>query len=151
MSSKDNQHYLHPRPTEDAEAILQQRHRGHRILVVDDEPLNLEIAKINLEAASLAVDTAADGAKAVAMARKTTYAAIFMDMQMPNLNGLDATRQIREIPGYREIPIIALTANVCAEDKARCFDAGMNDFLAKPYDRNILFATLLRALSQHDV
>jgi PAS domain S-box-containing protein len=140
-----------PRPDEDAESIIRLRYHGSCILVVDDEPINREIVLIQLEAAGLAVEAAADGAEAVAMARKTSYAAIFMDMQMPNLNGLDATWQIREIPGYRETPIIAMTANVFAEDKVRCFRAGMNDFLAKPFDPHTLFATLLRSLTQRDV
>jgi CheY-like chemotaxis protein len=69
-----------------------------------------------------------------------------MDMQMPNVNGLEATRQIREIPGYRHIPIIAMTANAFAEDRAQCMEAGMNDFLIKPFNPEALYATLLRGL-----
>jgi CheY-like chemotaxis protein len=81
-----------------------------------------------LDDAGMQVDIAADGAIAVAMARGADYVAILMDMQMPNLNGLDATRQIRQISGYLETPIIAMTANAFAEDRTRCLDAGMNDF-----------------------
>lgn len=81
------------------------------------------------------------------MVRGTDYAVILMDMQMPRLNGLDATRQIRAIAGRRDTPIIAMTANAFAEDKARCTEAGMNDFLIKPYAPDLLFATLLRALN----
>ena len=125
-------------------------HAGHYILVVDDEPINLEIARLQLEAVDLVVDTAPDGAEAVALARRNNYAAILMDMQMPELNGVDATRLIRQIPGYREIPIIAMTANAFAEDKTRCFEAGMNDFLGKPFNPDELFATLLRALIQRN-
>ena len=121
------------------------------MLIVDDEPINREIARLQLEAVGLAVDTAEDGAEAVTLAQETVYAAIFMDMQMPNVNGLEATREIRELPGYRETPIIAMTANAFAEDKARCFDAGMNDFLVKPFDPATLFATVLRWLSRRDV
>jgi len=132
----------------DAEALLRQRHSGERVLVVDDEPINREVAQIQLEAAGLQVDSAADGAQALALARNTDYAAILMDMQMPELNGLDATRQIRAIPGRGETPIIAMTANAFAEDKARCFAAGMNDFLIKPFEPEALFAILLRALDQ---
>ncbi len=108
------------------------------------------MAKFDLKLVDLLVDTAEDGAQAVAMVQETRYAAIFMDMQMPNINGLEATRQIRELPGYRDTPIIAMTANAFAEDKAQCFTAGMSDFLVKPFTPDILFATLLRALSRRD-
>ena len=134
----------------DAETRIRLRYSGSRILVVDDEPINQEVARIQLKAAGLVVDTAEDGDEAIVLARETAYAAIFMDMQMPNLNGLDATPQIREIPGYRETPIIAMTANAFAEDKARCLGAGMDDFLIKPFTPAELFSTLLRALNQSD-
>jgi CheY-like chemotaxis protein len=84
------------------------------------------------------------------MARKNRYAAIFMDMQMPKLNGVEATQEIRQIPGCRDIPIIAMTANAFAEDEAKCLAAGMNDFLIKPFNPDELFAVLLRSLSQRD-
>ncbi|MCF8198780.1 MAG: PAS domain S-box protein [Sulfuritalea sp.] len=135
---------------ENAETIVRQSYGGHRILVADDEPINREIAQIQLEAVNLVVDTAEDGAQAVALARLNSYSGIFMDMQMPELNGMDASRQIRQIPGYSEIPIIAMTANAFSEDKAKCFEAGMNDFLIKPFHPSELFATLLRALRRKD-
>jgi signal transduction histidine kinase/ActR/RegA family two-component response regulator len=137
-----------PTPTVvDAEAELRQRYAGQRILVVDDEPVNREVALMQLEDVDLLADTAEDGLEAVAMTRKNSYAAIFMDMQMPKLNGVEATQQIRQLPGYRDIPIIAMTANAFAEDKAQCLAAGMNDFLIKPFIPEELFAILLRALS----
>ena len=134
-----------------AEALIRQRYSGSRILVADDEPVNREIAQMLLVDIDMVVDTAEDGAEAIAMARKTSYSAIFMDMQMPKVNGLEATQQIRELPGYRHVPIIAMTANAFAEDKARCFEVGMNDFLIKPFDPDTLFATLLRALNLRGV
>jgi PAS domain S-box-containing protein len=134
----------------DAEAELLRRYAGRRILIVDDEPTNREVTLIELEAVNLVMDTAEDGAEAVAMATKNIYSAILMDMQMPKLNGVEATRQIRQLPGYQDIPIIAMTANAFAEDKAQCLAAGMNDFLTKPFNPEELFAILLRALSQHD-
>jgi CheY-like chemotaxis protein/anti-sigma regulatory factor (Ser/Thr protein kinase) len=134
----------------DAEAELRQRYAGQRILLVDDEPINREVALMQLEDVGLLTDMAEDGEEAVAMARKTRYAAIFMDMQMPKLNGVEATQQIRQLPGYRDIPIIAMTANAFAEDKAQCLAAGMNDFLIKPFIPEALFAILLRALSRRE-
>jgi len=134
----------------DAEMEIQQRYAGHRILVADDEPINREVAQIQLEAVGLIVDTADDGAEAIAMAKKANYAAIFMDMQMPKVNGVEATRQIRCLPGFRDVPIIAMTANAFAEDKAQCLAAGMTDFLIKPFFPYELFASLLRALSRRD-
>ena len=135
----------------DAEAEIRQRYAGQRILVADDEPVNREVALVQLEAADLVVDTAEDGAEAVTLARKNSYAAIFMDMQMPKLNGLEATREIRHIPGYRDVPIIAMTANAFAEDKDDCLNAGMNEFLSKPFKPDELFAVLLRSLSRRDL
>jgi PAS domain S-box-containing protein len=134
-----------------AEAELRQRYAGQRILVVDDEPINQEVTLMQLEDVDLLADTAEDGVVAVAMARKNSYAAILMDMQMPKLNGVEATQQIRQLPGYQDTPIIAMTANAFAEDKAKCLAAGMNDFLIKPFNPDQLFAILLRALSRRDV
>ena len=135
----------------DAEVVIHQRYAGSRILVADDEPINREIAKMLLEDIGLLIDTAEDGEMAVALAQITSYAAILMDMQMPNLNGLEATQQIREIPGAQQIPIIAMTANAFAEDKALCMAAGMNDFLIKPFNPDVLFSILLKWLNQHHV
>ncbi len=132
----------------DAESGIRERHGGRSVLVADDEPLNQEIARILLEDVGLTVDTANDGAEAVAMCASRRYAAILMDMQMPNINGLDATRQIRAIDGYREVPIIALTANAFVEDRVRCIEAGMNDVLIKPVNPQALFAMLLAELDE---
>lgn len=71
-------------------------------------------------------------------------------MQMPELDGLGATQAIREIPGYENIPIIAMTANAFAEDRARCLDGGMNDFIAKPVNPDTLFAVMLKWLRIHE-
>ena len=133
---------------ETAEDLIMQRYQGSTILVVDDEPINREIAQTLLESAGLLVDIAEDGEAALALAKHRTYTAIFMDMQMPKLNGLDATRQIRELTGFRDTPILAMTANVFPEDKARCLAAGMNDVLIKPFTRQSLFATLLHGLQR---
>jgi len=134
-----------PKVSKTATTIIRERYFAQRILVVDDEPINREVAQLQLEALELMVDTAEDGAKAVDMARTWRYAAIFMDMQMPRLNGLDAARQIRQLPDYQHVPIIAMTANVFIADKVQCLEAGMNDFLIKPFTRSDLMAILLRA------
>ncbi len=130
------------------EKLIRQRFQGCRILVVDDEPVNLEVARMLLEDVALVVDTAADGEEAVAMAGRTAYATIFMDMQMPKMDGLEATRQIRRLANMSKTPVIAMTANAFAEDKARCLEAGMNDFLIKPFSPDELFSALLKWLEK---
>ncbi|MBI5898194.1 MAG: PAS domain S-box protein [Rhodocyclales bacterium] len=124
-------------------AELERRFGGSRILVVDDEPLNREVVAQLLEAVGLLVAEAGNGIEAVAMARSIAYDAIFMDMQMPELNGLDATRRIRALAGYAEVPIIALTANAFDEDLALCLAVGMNERLVKPFETERLYGILL--------
>jgi len=133
----------------EAEALIRQHHRDRRILLVDDEPLNLEVIRCLLQDSGLIVDAAEDGVQAIDKVRENAYSLILMDMQMPNLNGPDATRHIRLIPGYEETPILAITANAFAEDRARCLDAGMNDFLVKPFNPDQLFASLFKWLDRH--
>ena len=110
-----------------AEARLQDEHAGARILLAEDEPINREVALGLLEDCGLCVDTAEDGNVAVSLARQTTYDLILMDMQMPTLNGIEATLAIRADSPNRTTPIIAMTANAFAEDRQRCLEAGMND------------------------
>ena len=131
-----------------AEAQLLAHFAGTRILLAEDEPVNQEVSRLLLEDAGLAIAVAEDGVQAVDMAKRTRYALILMDMQMPNLNGVDATRAIRALPGYAETPILAMTANAFAEDRQICIEAGMNDHIGKPVDPDQLFETLLKWLSR---
>ena len=118
--------------------------RSKRILLVEDEPINREIAQFLLKDIFIHVDVAEDGMEAVKMAGALTYDLIFMDMQMPNMDGLEATRQIRLLPDGKDLRIIAMTANAFAEDRARCLAAGMDDFLTKPFTPEDLFDMLMK-------
>ncbi len=134
------------KPQADLLGQLRARFGGSRVLVVDDEPVNREVASLTLEAVGLKVDGACDGAEAVERAQSTPYAAILMDMQMPLVDGLEATRRIRQLAERGTTPIIAMTANAFAEDRERCLAAGMDDFLAKPFNPQVLAATILKWL-----
>ncbi|MEO5660474.1 MAG: response regulator [Polaromonas sp.] len=138
-----------PEPSDvSAEQTLLRDFRGTRVLLVEDDLLNQEIACILLEDAGLATDTAEDGVMAVEMAARNDYALILMDMQMPRMGGLDATRIIRASANGRQLPIVAMTANAYASNRASCTDAGMNDFISKPFDHEAFFATVLHWLQQ---
>ena len=131
-----------------AEQKLRRDFGGTRVLLVDDEPINLAVAQFMLEDVGLIVDTASDGAQAVVLAGQVAYAAILMDMQMPVVDGLEATRQIRALAGCGRTPIIAMTANAYEDDRRRCLAAGMDDFLVKPFEPVALYATLIKHLAR---
>ena len=133
-------------PETDAEQSLRRGYRGARMLLVEDDDINQEVALAILSETGLAIDLANDGVEAVAMARRSVYDLILMDMQMPKMDGLEATRQIRQLPGYAAIPILAMTANAFGEDRDRCLEAGMDDFLSKPIKPDLLFGVILKWL-----
>jgi len=118
-----------------------------RVLLVEDNPLNREVSAQLLEAVGLSPDLAHDGAVAVEMARQSHYDLILMDVQMPVMDGLEAARQIRQLPGHARTAIVAMTANAFEEDRERCRAAGMDDFVSKPVDPNDLDRALRRWLT----
>ena len=132
----------------EAEALLREHHAGRSILFIDDDPVNLEVVRVLTEGSGLRVDTAEDGLQGLAMATEGRYDLFVTDLQMPNIDGLEVAQRIRQIPDYATTPILAMTANVFAEDQARCLEVGMNGFLCKPFDPQQLFVTLLEWLDK---
>jgi PAS domain S-box-containing protein len=138
-------------PGEDALLAIQQRFAGRRLLLVEDEPINREVAAVLIDETGLIVTLAEDGLIAVDLVANGTYDLVLMDMQMPRMGGLEATRKIRQLPNGQSLRIIAMTANAFASDRVDCMAAGMDDFLSKPIEPDLLFVTLLKWLDNPKV
>jgi two-component system, sensor histidine kinase and response regulator len=117
--------------------------RGARVLLVEDNDINQLVARELLEHIGLVVDIAGDGQVALEMVRQQDYEMILMDMQMPVMDGVTATREIRKLPGMARLPIIAMTANAMEQDRRRCMEAGMNDVVIKPVEPQDLHAAVV--------
>jgi PAS domain S-box-containing protein len=133
-----------------AERALRTEHKGKRLLLADDNPVNREVTLELLRDVGFDVEIAINGVVAVDLAKRKKYDLVLMDMQMPEMDGLEATRAIRAIPEWGRIPIIAMTANAFGEDRSACLAAGMNDHIGKPVSPEDLFAALLNWLNKRE-
>ena len=115
---------------------------GSKVLLVDDNEDNQQVGIEILKSVGCIITTASNGDEAIRKILGAVFDAVLMDIQMPIKDGLAATREIRKIPGYEHLPIIAMTANATIEDRDRCFAAGMNDYVSKPIDPEVLFSTI---------
>ena len=114
--------------------------------MAEDNEINREVALELLHSVGIMADTAVNGREAIAMAQANHYDLILMDVQMPEMGGIDAARAILSMDGRRDVPILAMTANVFEEDRRSCEQAGMKDFIAKPVDPQSFFSMLLKWL-----
>ena len=116
--------------------------QGTRVLLAEDDPTNQLVAVGLLEVAGMQVDVAADGGEVLAMLERKDYEIILMDMQMPNIDGVTAARMIRQQEKFAELPIVAMTANAMRNHEEECLNAGMNDFVSKPFEPDRLFSVI---------
>lgn len=140
------------RPTAHKQSVTTTKHSsnhsmdkyaGTKVLLAEDDHINREIVRIHLENSGIIVDIAEDGMQALMMCRQYHYSLILMDMQMPNMDGLEATKNIRDNSLNQKTPIIAITANVYETDKNACITSGMNAHIGKPIDLKQLFETMI--------
>ena len=126
---------------------MSQAPTAARVLLAEDNLLNQQLMLDLLGGAGYQVEVATNGREAVTAVEQRKFDLVLMDIQMPEMDGLEATRRIRALPAHAKLPIIAMTANVMPEDRARCAEAGMNDFIPKPIDIDAALKTLTRWLA----
>jgi CheY-like chemotaxis protein len=130
-------------------SISEKVRQGLRVLLAEDNPINQKLAIILLQKAGYSVDFVENGLQAVEQVKKGVYCMVMMDVQMPEMDGYDATREIRKWEGNdHHIPIIAMTAGAMKGDRERCLEAGMDDYVSKPLKPELLFATMSRWLEE---
>ncbi len=130
--------------------VLRRNHAGARLLLADDNAINREVSLALLHSVGLFVDTAENGRIALNKVANNSYDLVLMDVQMPEMDGLSATKAIRALPGTKQLPILAMTANAFSEDRQTCLAAGMNDCIVKPTPPEILYNKLLIWLPGND-
>ena len=140
----------HVMRADEAAERLRRQHAGAQVLLAEDNPINSMLGLELLAMVGVVATAAMNGLEAVELARQRRFDLILMDVHMPEMDGLSATRAIRSLPSGGDVPIIAMTASVLQAEREACQTAGMNGHLAKPIDTQALFQTLLQWLPQSD-